>query len=467
MAQGAQPTAARDGGGKSAAGAGWLVPFVVALFFAWGFATVMIDTLIPKLKGLFALNYAQAMLTQFAFFIAYFVVSIPAGALLSRIGYLRAIVVGLVVMAIGCLLFSPAASAGVYWGFLAALFIMAAGITTLQVAANPLIAILGAPGQSHFRLNLAQALNSLGTYLGPLVGAAVILKSGLTPPDPKTTPAHVLEAYRVSEAHAVQAPFLGIAAGLGVLALIFWLFRKNQAVPAADRNETGLSSFSLLARPRLAFGVLAIFLYVGAEVSIGSLMVNYLLQPKILGVTAKAACESVGTTTPVIADLMRLIHPCLHNAQDAGKMVSFYWGAAMVGRLIGSAVLLMRAPAGRMLSLAALGAIALVGLSATQGGWNSAWTLIAVGLFNSIMFPTIFTLAIEGLGEKTPQASSLLCMAIVGGAIIPVVTGHIADAASLSVALAAPAACYVLILLYGAFAHSRRVAEEAPVGPLP
>jgi FHS family L-fucose permease-like MFS transporter len=440
MAQAAPPpTAAPDGAGPPAGKAGLLIPFVVALFFAWGFATVMIDTLIPKLKGLFALTYAQAMLTQFAFFIAYLLISIPAGALLARIGYLRGIVVGLVVMAVGCLLFSPAASAGVYWGFLAALFVMASGITTLQVAANPLIAILGAPGKSHFRLNLAQAFNSLGTFLGPMVGAAIILKSGVTPPDPTTTPPDVLAAYRVSEAHAVQAPFLGIAAGLVVLALIFWFFRKSTAVPTPEKNATGLASFKLLARPRLAFGVAAIFLYVGAEVSIGSLMINYLIQPRVLNITPLAA----------------------------GSLVSFYWGGAMVGRLVGSLLLYLKAPAARLLTACALGAVALVVLSSATSGPLAGYTLIAVGLVNSIMFPTIFTLGIEGMGAKTPQASGLMCMAIVGGAIIPYITGHMADLMGLSLALIVPAVCYLLIAGYGLFAHSRKTLEDAPVTVTP
>jgi FHS family L-fucose permease-like MFS transporter len=463
MEQTSTPVGARAPGvlATAAGAATWLLPFVVMLFFAWGFATVMIDTLIPKLKGLFALNYAQAMLTQFAFFIAYFAISAPAGMLLSRIGYMRGIVAGLVVMALGCLMFSPAASAGVYWGFLAALFIMAAGITTLQVAANPLIAILGPPGKSHFRLNLAQAFNSLGTFIGPFIGAAVILKSGVTPPDPKTTAPAVLETYRISEAHAVQAPFLGIAVGLVALAVIFWLFRNNSAVPTAARNETGLSSFKLLGRPRLGLGVLAIFLYVGAEVAIGSLMVNYLLQPKILSHTAGVACHPVGF------DLLRLFYPCLHTAQDAGKMVSFYWGAAMVGRLIGSGVLFLRFPAGRLLSLCAVGAGLLVAISAASVGWTAVAAIIAVGLFNSIMFPTIFTLGIEGMGPQTPQASSLLCMAIVGGAIIPFITGAVADHTGLSLAFAVPVACYALIALYGQFSHSRQVSGDAPVLGVP
>jgi FHS family L-fucose permease-like MFS transporter len=442
-------------------GAGWLIPFVVMLFFAWGFATVMIDSLIPKLKGLFALNYAQSMLITFAFFIAYFLISVPAGALLARIGYVKSIVLGLVVMAIGCLLFSPAASAGVYWGFLAALFIMASGITTLQVAANPLIAILGAPGASHFRLNLAQALNSFGTFIGPFVGAAVILKSGVTPPDPHTTAPAVLAAYRVSEANAVQAPFLWIAAGLGVLALIFWLFRNNQAVPTAASNETGLKSFALLRHPRLAMGVLGIFLYVGAEVTIGGLMVNYLMQPKILDVTAKAVCQ------PVAFDQLRLFYPCIHTPADANQMVAFYWLGAMVGRLVGSVLLFAKVPAGRLLSACAVGAVALVTASILTTGWTSAYCLIAVGLVNSIMFPTIFTLAIEGRGKDTGQASSLLCMAIVGGALIPPITGLAADNIGLSLALFVPVACYVLICFYGLFAHSKQPLGDAPVVAVP
>lgn len=231
----AKPTDASPGGGR-------LLPFVVMLFFAWGFATVMVDTLAPKLKGLFALSYAETMLTQTAVFIAYFVVSVPAAVVLSRVGYLWGIVIGLGIMAGGCLLFSPAAGAGLFWGYLVALFVMASGMTLLQVAANPLISILGRPDRSHFRLNLAQALNSLGTFLGPLVGASIILKNGVTPPDPKVTPPDVLARLRLEEAHAVQAPFLGIAAGLLALALVFWFLRRNVNVPAPARNETGLGS---------------------------------------------------------------------------------------------------------------------------------------------------------------------------------------------------------------------------------
>lgn len=426
------PIAQPAEGDAAPAGSGRLLPFVVALFFAWGFATVMIDTLAPKLKGLFALSYAETMLTQSAFFLAYFVVSVPAAMLLARIGYLRGIVTGLIVMAAGCLMFSPAAQMGVYGAFLGALFIMASGITLLQVAANPLISILGKPGRSHFRLNMAQALNSLGTFLGPYVGASIILKNGIVPPDPKTTPEPVMAAYRVSEAHAVQAPFLGIAAGLVVLAVIFWALRRNPSVPTPEPNATGFSSFKLLAQPRLALGVLAIFLYVGAEVSIGSLMTNYLVRPEIMGLTAEAA----------------------------GKLVAFYWGGAMVGRLIGSALLYFKVPATRLLSACAVGTTALVLTSCFTSGPTAGYALIAVGLFNSIMFPTIFTLAIEGQGKRTAEASGLLCMAIVGGAAIPYLTGKAADHIGLTLAMLVPAACYVVIFLYGLFAHGHKVVED-------
>ncbi len=416
------PTAPTSGG------SGRLVPFVVMLFFAWGLATVLIDTLIPKLKGLFSLNYAEAMLSQFAFFIAYLVVSVPAAALLARIGYIRSIVVGLVVMAAGCLLFAPAAASGVYWGFLGALFVMACGITTLQVAANPLIAIVGSPERSHSRLNLAQAFNSLGTFVGPFIGAAFILKGGVDTPDVARMSQEALAAFRQAEAHNVQAPFVGIAAFLAVLAVIFWFLRRSASAPAAARNTTGLSSFRLLGqRPRLAFGVLGIFLYVGAEVAIGSLLVNYLMEDRTIGATA----------------------------ETAGRLVAFYWGAAMVGRAIGSGVML-RAPAGLVLMTSAIGAATLVVLSVSTSGWLAAGAILAIGLCNSVMFPTIFSLAIEGLGDETPQGSGLLCMAIVGGAVVPLATGALADEIGLSLALLAPALCYICIAGYGLLAHKGR-----------
>ena len=398
-----------------------LVGLVVFLFFAWGFATVLIDTLIPKLKGLFALTYADVMLTQFSFFLSYFIFSIPAGLILSRLGYVRGAVLGLAVMAIGCVLFSPAAYLGSFPAFLFALFVMAAGITMLQVAANPFIELLGSEDTSHSRLTLAQAFNSLGTTVGPWVGAVLILHGGVTIKAAGLSPG-ALDALRRSEAHAVQLPFLVIAATLAALAVIFWFMRKSPAPPVA--GQARLSALpALLTRPRLVLGALAIFVYVGAEVSIGSLMTNYLMQPHVLAAAA----------------------------ERAGKLVSFYWGGAMVGRFIGSYVL-QRLKPGLVLACCAGGASLLALTSSMSTGEIAAYTLIAVGLFNSIMFPTIFSLASEQLGSETPNGSGILCMAIVGGAIVPLVTGAVADRLGLGLALLVPAVCYVWIVFYGVLA---------------
>lgn len=402
-----------------------MVALVVGLFFVWGFSTVLVDTVIPKLKALFLLSYAEVMLTQFSFFIAYFVVSVPAGQLIARIGYMRGIVTGLVVMAAGGLMFVPAASLGIYPGFLAALFVLASGITLLQVAANPLIAVLGDSAKSHSRLTLAQAFNSLGTAIGPWVGAELILKGMAASPDPQTVAPAVLDAYRRTEAHALQLPFVSIAVVLLAMATVFWVMRQWRGAPQSEAVEGGLSAPEFLRKhPRLAFGVLSIFMYVGAEVSIGSILTNYLMQPTTLALAAVSA----------------------------GKLVSFYWGGAMVGRFIGSGVLRIASP-GKVLACCALAAASLASVSAVSVGMVAAVTVIAIGLFNSIMFPTIFSLAIEGLGNNTSRGSGLLCQAIVGGAIVPLVTGATADRVGLGLALCVPALCYVVIAGYGWFAR--------------
>jgi len=398
-----------------------LVGMVVFLFFAWGFATVLIDTLIPKLKGLFELTYADVMLTQFSFFLSYFIFSIPAGLILSRLGYVRGAVLGLAVMAVGCLLFSPAAYLGSFPAFLFALFVMAAGITMLQVAANPFIELLGNEATSHSRLTLAQAFNSLGTTVGPWVGAIWILHGGVTIKTAGLSPG-ALDALSQSEARSVQLPFLVIAATLTALAVMFWFMRKSPAPPVAGQARMSALP-ALLTRPRLVLGALAIFVYVGAEVSIGSLMTNYLMQPRVLAAAA----------------------------ERAGKLVSLYWGGAMVGRFIGSYVL-QRLKPGLVLAGCAAGASLLALTSSMSTGETAAYTLIAVGLFNSIMFPTIFSLASEQLGSETPNGSGILCMAIVGGAIIPLVTGAVADRLGLGLALLVPAVCYVWIVIYGVLA---------------
>lgn len=411
--------------GGNAQGSGAMVKFVITLFFVWGFSTVLVDTLIPKLKALFELSFAEVMLTQFSFFIAYFLVSVPAGQLIGRIGYMRGIVVGLVVMATGGLMFAPAASFGIYWGFLAALFVLASGITILQVAANPLIVVIGDAEGSHARLTLAQAFNSLGTTIGPWVGAMLILGNMAPAPDPAVSTPAVIEAYRLGEAHALQVPFVLIAATLLVMAAIFWVMRHWRGAPQSEAVESGHSLVALLGQhPRLAFGALSIFMYVGAEVSIGSVMTNYLMQHHTLALAAV----------------------------DAGKLVSFYWGGAMVGRFIGSAALKVVSP-GKAVAFCALVASLLASTSAVSVGMVAAATVIAIGLFNSIMFPTIFSLAIEGLGNLTSRGSGVLCLAIVGGAVVPLVTGTAADHFGLSLSLFVPAACYLVIASYGWYAR--------------
>jgi FHS family L-fucose permease-like MFS transporter len=419
-----------------------MAAMVVSLFFVWGFVTVLNDPLIAKLKGLFSLNYAEAMLTQFAFFLGYFIFSIPAGMVLSRLGYVRTIVLGLTIMAAGCLMFVPAAMAGTYIGFLCALFVVAAGITTLQVAANPYIAVLGPRATSSSRLTLAQAFNSLGTFLAPFVGAMFLLQRGVTAPSGAT--ADALRVARLSEASLVLKPFLFIACAMIVMAMVFWLVRRAPA-PAAGGAEGGIR-LHLLRRPRLMFGVLSIFLYVGAEVAVGSGMTNYLMQESVLGHEAAQIGESASS---LLAHMFH--HSTRFNAaQVAGAMVAIYWGFAMVGRFVGSALLVRLAPA-KVLCFHALAAMALALLSASTVGVTAAVAVLLIGMANSIMFPTIFTLALDGLETETAGGSSLLCMAIVGGAIVPVAYGLVADIAGLAFALVLPAGCYLIIAGYGLF----------------
>ena len=395
-----------------------LVIAVVALFFIWGGLTSLNDVLIPKLKGLFALSYTEAMLTQFAFFTAYFLVSLPAGNLVARVGYLKGIVIGLSVMALGCIMFVPASHSSVYATFLAALFVLAAGITILQVAANPLIANMGSAATAPSRLTLAQAFNSLGTTIFPPIGGAIILGS-LAKVDPATLPVTERTAFLARESAVIGTAYFGIAAILVLVAGFFWL-RRAQLPVSREAPASLAGSFRLLARPRLGGGVLSIFLYVGAEVSIGSMLINYLAQPHVMGV----------------------------SEQIASGLIALYWGGAMVGRFIGAAILRVLSP-GRVLALFCLGAAALGALSAVSSGALAGYAILSIGLMNSIMFPTIFSLGVEGLGDRTPQGSGLLCMGIVGGALIPLAFGLVADSHSLATALIVPILCYLVIAVYG------------------
>jgi FHS family L-fucose permease-like MFS transporter len=406
-----------------------LQAFVYALFFAFGGITSLNDVLIPKLKALFTLKYGEVMLVQFAFFVAYFIISIPAAALVRRIGYMRSAVAGLLTMTVGCLLFIPASSFGLFGLFLLALFVLASGITTVQVVANPLISMLGPARTASSRLTFAQAFNSLGTTLFPYVGSILILGS-LATVDPATLSGAALDAFRGVETQVVVHTYIGLAIALTLLAAVVWLRRKS-LVEAPAAPTPILRAFNLLTRPRFAFGTLCIFLYVGGEVAIGSLIVSYLMQPNVMGMAA---------------DL-------------AGKHVSFYWGGAMVGRFIGAWLLRLFAP-GKVLACAAATVIILLTVSANSVGNVSGWSLLAIGLFNSIMFPTIFTLASEGLGKRAAEGSGVICVAIVGGAIVPLVTGNAADLWGLKQALIVPAACYMTILAFGWYA--RRPLQTQP-----
>ncbi|MEO6386921.1 MAG: sugar MFS transporter [Croceibacterium sp.] len=397
--------------------------FVMALFFIFGGITSLNDVIIPKLKELFTLNYTQAMLVQFCFFTAYLVIGIPGAKLVKRIGYMRGAVAGLLTMMTGCLLFIPASANATYALFLFALFVLASGVVIVQVVANPLISLLGPARTAHSRLTFAQAFNSLGTTVFPPVGALIILGS-LAAVSAADLSGPALDAYRTQESHAIVSAYTGLAVALAVVAGAVWLFR-NRLKGESHSASTGFAGFDLLKRPRFGYGALCIFLYVGAEVSIGSLIVSYLMQPGVMGL----------------------------EQQSAGKLIGLYWGGAMVGRFIGSAILRLVSP-GKVLAFVACGAIALIALSANSAGTPAGYSLLAVGLMNSIMFPTIFTLACEKLGARAADGSGIINVAIFGGAVIPLLTGALADASgSLALALALPAACYAVIAGFGLFAR--------------
>jgi FHS family L-fucose permease-like MFS transporter len=380
---------------------------LTSLFFMWGLITSLNDILVPHLKAIFTLSYVQAMLIQLCFFGAYFVTSLPYGYLVERVGYRAGIIIGLLTAGVGCLAFYPAAAFQSYPLFLAALFVLACGITLLQVAANPYVAALGPSETSASRLNLTQAFNSLGTTLGPLLGASLILSVG----------------GGGSEVKTVQTPYLVLAGLLIAIALVFAQFKLPSV--SGDTGSGGAApSGSLLQQRHLVLGVVGIFMYVGAEVAIGSFLVNYMMNPEVGGLSQGAA----------------------------GRHLSLYWGGAMVGRFIGSALLQKFTP-GTVLAFNATCAAALLAIAIASSGVISMWSVLAIGLFNSIMFPTIFTLAIAKLGPRTGEGSGVLCMAIVGGAIVPVVMGFFADRIGIRLAYFIPVLCYAYIVFYGLKGH--------------
>ncbi|HTD28424.1 MAG TPA: sugar MFS transporter [Xanthomonadaceae bacterium] len=395
---------------------------VTAIFFMWGFITVLNDVLIPHLKSVFTLGYAQVMLVQFTFFGAYFVMSLPSGKIVSHYGYRVSIIAGLIVAGIGALLFFPAARLPSYSLFLFAFFVLASGITLLQVAANPYVSLLGPPHLASSRLNLAQALNSLGTTLAPKFGGLLILSVAVLGADELTRlPAAQQLAYKVQQAQMVQLPYLGLAAVLFALAAVVWLFHLPPlAATEGDADDAHHRFADALAQRRVWLGMLAIFLYVGAEVSIGSFMINYLSLPQIGNMTEGRA----------------------------SGFVSLYWGGAMIGRFIGSA-LLTRVDPRRLLAFFAVIASLLVLTTMLTRGSIALWSVVAIGLFNSVMFPNIFTLGIEKFDALTGKVSSLLVMAIVGGAVVPLLQGALADRIGVQQAFVLPLLCYAYVVFYG------------------
>jgi FHS family L-fucose permease-like MFS transporter len=393
------------GTGNTAGNTGPLV-IVTILFFMWGLLTALNDVLIPHLKALYTLNYVQAMLVQFCFFGAYAIVSLPAGMLIKKIGYQSGAVTGLVIAAAGCALFYPASMSG-YALFLLGFFVLAAGITVLQVAANPYVTVLGDPRTASSRLSLTQAFNSVGTTIAPILGGILILAGS---------------AQQVSEAASVQKPYLALAGALLLLAVLF-AFARLPKIEHADDGVVQLDSAtrtSVLAHPHLLMGTIGIFLYVGGEVSIGSFLINFIGEPHIAAL----------------------------SPADAAHYVSYYWGGAMIGRFVGFAVMRYVSP-GKTLAFNAAVSIALILAAIFGHGQAAMWAILAVGLCNSIMFPTIFSMALYRLGKFTGQASGILCMAIVGGAVVPFVQGLLADAIGLQWSFVVPAACYAFILYFG------------------
>ncbi len=396
--------------------------FVFALFFIFGGITSLNDVIIPKLKELFTLSFFEASLVQFCFFIAYAVIGIPGARFVKKIGYMRGAVAGLLTMMVGCLLFIPASQSAVFGVFLFAYFILATGVVLVQIVANPLISLLGPPQTAHSRLTFAQAFNSLGTTIFPYVGSILILGSLATVTAAQLSGAE-LDAYRTAESGAIVRGYLGLALALAVVAGVVWMFR-NRLKGEKHENTSLAEGLALLKRPRFGYGAACIFLYVGAEVAIGSFIVSYLMQADVLNIPEQAA----------------------------GKLISLYWGGALVGRFIGSGLLRVVSP-GLLLATVAAGAITLIAISANTTGEVAGYSLLAVGLMNSIMFPTIFSLACEKLGPRAADGSGIINVAIAGGAIIPAIYGALADRVGLAAALTLPAICYAIIAGFGIFAR--------------
>ncbi len=385
---------------------------LTSLFFMWGFITCLNDILIPHLKSAFNLTYTEAMLIQFCFFGAYFVVSMPAGALIRRIGYQKGIVTGLLIASLGCLMFLPAASLKIYALFLLALFVLASGITILQVSANPYVASLGSEETASSRLTLTQAFNSLGTTIAPWFGALLILSAATT-----------------QSADSVKGPYLFLALCLAALAIIFAKLKLPRLAHIEETHEPHASAWS---HRHLVLGAGAIFLYVGAEVSIGSFLVNFIGEEHIAGM----------------------------EESEAAKYITYYWGGAMVGRFVGAAVM-QRIAANHALTFNGIMITLLIIATVVFDGHIAMWSILGVGFFNSIMYPVIFSLALNKLGAATSQGSGILCSAIVGGAVVPLLHGVLADQVGLQLAFLLPMLCYLYIIYYGIAGWQPRTPEDS------
>ncbi|MFA4894249.1 glucose/galactose MFS transporter [Brevundimonas sp.] len=419
-------------------GASLAFAYVTTLFFAWGFVTSLIGPLIAAVRRVFELSYTEATLTTFAWFIAYGIASIPAAAILGRLGYSKAIIVALVTMVAGCLIVPIATIVDWYPGVLIALFVIASGVTLLQVGANPLVAALGAQKSSHARLNFSQFFNSLGTTLGPLIAAPILLTGGVFAADAIITD----PATRAESLRSIDLAFLAVAVFFAVLAGFIFSARKtiNAAAPIPTADDR-MSPLVALKSPWAVFGALAIFFYVGSEVTIGDLMTNFLHSPEILNIPLAAA----------------------------GSMVAYYWGGAMVGRLVGGLLMLTKIPAVTILIVNTTVAAALCLVVTQTSGTTAAYAAIAIGFFNSIMFPTIFTLTLERSTAPIPATSGLLVFGIIGGAVLPPIAGQIADrAATLNPVFYVPLVGYLLLVGFAIAASRARTrntdAAAAPGG---
>lgn len=422
----------------------YLLPFIAltSLFFLWGFITVLVDFLIPRLKEIFTLTYFQAGLVQFAFFMAYFLLSIPAGFILSKIGYKKGILLGLITMAMGCFLFYPAAEFRTFSIFLIAYFILAGGMTILQVAANPFVAVLGSPEGASSRLNLAQAFNSLGTAIAPIIGATYLLSDTIK----TSTEINLLSeiekaAYYLSEAIAVQMPFVILSISILALAIVFSFVKLPKVINSVKNNGYA----EVLKNKILVMGSISILLYVGAEVAIGSYLVNYFIDMDM---------HSIIQNTPwmnnIASNILNTDLQTLDKRAIVGSFVTFYWSGAMIGRFIGAYLTNIYSPA-KVLSFFAIGALLLIITSMNTIGLISMWSILFVGLFNSIMFPTIFTLSLKDIKELKPQASGVLCTMIVGGAIIPPLFGFFTDLAGFKTAMILLLTCYAYIYYFARY----------------